>query len=514
MHAAVIILIIAICIIVMIVKGIAKHIEKHGLLILVLWFLSGHALDGKHRTDAGWFSPGTQVVNGNHQGRASRWHHRPRAHRALVRTGFTLAVVSGVYGWFTARTLTEISLAVAALVLIAAGQYVAVRKVKLASHQRSTVNPLTEAVSQQLGMSPQAAIGSVSIDPGYSKAEGMQHIGTIVLPDNWAANPGQREALEHLLQSRLGVPLSFDWRTSKHPATLRISRTPVPPSMVPLDSVLDTIRDLSPDMVLLGMNGKGEPRYWDLGAEDPGALVAAPSRRGKTTLLLSIAAQALSHGAEKVTVLDPKMVGVDEALAGVPGVSVWNNPQDIESGWSAVAEFKRFMDARIKAYAADRTLEFPRALLIIDEISMFAAMSSSHWRDTKDKSQSAKPPVFNDLAAVLWMGAAMSCNTLVFGQRVDHGITGGLMDSFGVRLMAGHTKRSWERTIGTSPVPPATKQRGRFWFYNGGGSPEEIQVVYGDHQAIRDLALSGTQEMASDTLVIELLRDTEQSEAA
>lgn len=434
------------------------------------------------------------------------WLEIPEHKRTAIRW-LTFAIVAvTVYGLVVARMITEICLAVLAVVLIVVVERKLQVRVQVRHHTKGTVKPLAHAMALEIGTPPETAHRSITIRPDYSTAKGLEDVGTIVLPDWYPANPGQREQIEHLVKSRLGMDLSFTWHTSKRPMTLQIARAPIPPTLVPFADMLPAIRALPTDKVLLGVTGRGDKKLWDMSSEDPHCLVSANTRRGKTRLLLLIACQVLFQGAEKVTAIDPKRVGIDEALAGIPGVDVHSDPRNVPDMWDAVKRFREFMDARIDAYTEDRTMEFKRALLIIDEVSQFAAMSKVYWDSIRQKTDKAVPPVWNDVAAILWQGAQFGCSMLVFGQRIEHSTLGGLIDSFGTRLLAGFQKRTYERLVGIPPVPASQRPRGRFLYFDG-EQPQWIQTVLGSDQELRSLALEG-KPIAKPTLA-EILEVTE-----
>jgi hypothetical protein len=490
----VILAVVALFIIGSILRTIAKHITKHGFMVLIFWWLTGHYMNGKHRTDAGWFTKGEHVVNGNYQGNASPWAHRPRGHRAIVRTSLTAAVLAALYGWFAARFLTEAGLAAGTVAGVAAGQYTVRRKIRTASHKRNLTDPLIAALAGHFGQSCESLDGSVSILPDYARAGNSQEIGTIILPDNYNASPEERGAMEHLLTSRLGISVDYHWDTAKRPMALRLTKTPVPPSRVPLAKMLPVIRELPVDKVLLGVTGKGEETSWNMGSEDPHCLVSAKTRRGKTRMLLSIACQVLAQGGEHVTVIDPKRVGVDECLAGVPGVRIFNDPANVAEMWDGIIEFRNMMDARIEEYQKDRTIEFKRALLVIDEASQFASQSQAHWDGERTSKDRARPPIWQHVQAVLWQGAQFKCSVLFFGQRFDFRLLGESLDSFGTILLAGYNQRTIDRLIGPgTKVPASSKIRGRFTYYDGDDA-KVIQAILGDDQELRDLALTATRK--------------------
>ena len=482
---------------------LAESVKHHGMGRLTRRFLLGHPMNGQARTDCGYFRRGSKATGGN---RASKWHHLPHAHRAGIRVTMLAGTGAACYGYFTARSITEIGVSAVAVCGIAYGLRKADKAVKLRIHVRGVTGPLAATLAPLLGISYEAALGVISVRPGYAKSAGQETIGTVVLPDNYAANPGQREAIDHLLRTRLGVEIELGWHVTGHPKTLSIIRAAIPPVMWRFADALPVIRALGTGKILLGVTGKGSNKVWDLTREDPHMFVSANTRRGKTRLLLLIVTQFLHQGAERVTAIDPKRVGIDTALAGIPGVDVHCDPGNVQDFWDAIARFRVFMDTRIKQYAADRTLTFPRALLVIDEVSQFAAQSRQLWDRTRKVGQPAIPPVWDDLAAVCWQGAQFGCHVLVFGQRIDHRTLGGMIDSFGTRLLAGYQKNTYERLVGIPPMPASQKPRGRFLFYNGGEYAVFIQVPYGEDIELRAWALSS--EYVPDTIA-ELAIDKE-----
>ena len=484
-----------------------RVIRSHGPFALTWRFILGRPLNGIRKTDATFFRHATRITHPS--GRAGRWSHLPDYHRSAIRNGSVLTLAAFTYGILTSPALTIYATGGFFLAGIIISQHVLYRKFRTYHHTHHTVTPLATAIAPYLALSPVRAHDSISIRPDWKTSKGMDLIGTVILPDEYAANSEQRHTAEHLIGSRLGLDLTFTWHTARHPMTLEIFRAPIPPAMVPLPSVLPVIRALPRGKVLLGPSGRGVPKIWDMTGEDPHCAVSANTRRGKTRLLLLIAAQVLSQGSDHVTVIDPKRVGVDECLAGIPGVIVLNNPRDIPSMWQGIHDFRLMMDGRVDAYMADRTLEFSRALLIIDEVSQFASQSKQVWdTEFRTKKDPAIPPVWNDVKAILWQGAQFGCSVLVFGQRVDFAMLGGALDSFGTRLLAGYTKRTFERLIGTTPVPQSSRIRGRFVHFDG-DETTLIQTVLGTDQELRDLAMPLTVTRAPVPLSLpapELLR--------
>jgi hypothetical protein len=84
---------------------------------------------------------------------------------------------------------------------------------------------------------------------------------------------------------------------------------------------------------------------------------------------------------------------------------------------------------------------------------------------------------------------------------LDYNILGGMLGSFGYKMLAGYTPQDYMRLIGQTPVLRSQKHRGRFLIYSG-DDPEWNQLVYGKPEEWRDYALdrqrSETKRQAAD----------------
>ncbi|MGH3378821.1 MAG: hypothetical protein ACRDP6_29245 [Actinoallomurus sp.] len=457
---------------------------------LLLRFSTGAPL-GKPRTDATLWTAGENKVGGDsfwHRAEPTAWAYLPGWQRAVVRwTPFGTA--AAWWCWPVATEWTVVVVGAAGLGLWINHLYQALQ---VRRHRRTIEAPLAVALAPILAVPERSAAAALAIEYGFEDTKGGEPVGYLELPAHFHADADQRNRTEKLFEARLGIECDFRWRTSKTPMHLEITRAPVPPDLVTLAEVRAAMDACDEGQVVLGKDARGRIFYGDFLNEDPHWGISAGSRRGKTTLLCSVAAQLLRQGAERVTGIDPKMISLD-ALVGVPGCDIHNDPRNVQDMWNAIADFRAHMDERMDAYSKDKTLEFKRSLLIIDEINQFAQMSLDYWRAIKEKKHPAQPPVWRDLAAIAWQGAQLRCNMVVVGQRLDAPSTGGtgLRDSFGIRMLAGFTPQQWGFLVGTYPVPRSQKPRGRFIVING-GDQTWVQLVKVDPEDVRDLAMEPT----------------------
>jgi hypothetical protein len=450
-------------------------------VVLAARFAAGMHMDGKARSDSTFWHRGTTgPAHWWGTGEPSRWAKLAGWHRLAVR----LAAVALLVGWLRWRSGTEWVLVLTGGPAAGIGAWRVGRSLRSWRHVRQLVRPLSSALAPFLGVGPADVEDVLELRPDFEDTLGGEHVGSLGLPDHWAATPDQKTPVEQVIAARLGIDLRYQWRTAQYPMVVNLTRAPVPPATVWLEEVLEAIEQCRDGQVVLGKDASGQIAFGDFLNEDPHWGVSAGSRRGKSTLLCLTAAQILyqsgpplaaadNDAAELlrggVTGIDPKMTSLD-ALVGLPGVEIFNDPRDVQGMWAGIKAFRKVMEDRIDAYSRDKTLEFGRRLLILDEANQFAAMSADHWQAIKDPGDKAQAPVWRDVAAVGWMGAAFNCNLAIVGQRLDSEATGkaNVRDSLGIRMLGGFTPQQWKFLVGTTPVPRSQKPRGRFIVVNGG----------------------------------------------
>jgi hypothetical protein len=482
---------------------------RHTLPRIAGRFLIGHHLDGRRRSDATFWTDGTAGEAGYWgSGRESRWVLLAGWKRAAVR----LVLVAALVGLVIRPGLTEWVLALVGGPLAGLWLWGRVVAVRLWQHRRQLERPLALALAPFLGTSPRSVEAALAVEPGFEAAAGGEHVAALELPDHWAATADLKARVEEVIHARLGVELKWHWQTSRYPMVLSVTRAPVPPALVPFAELRAAIEACEPGKMLLGVAADGTHRHWDTASEDPHIAIHGGSRRGKTTLLLLTSGQTIRQwersplpadapecAAGRVIAVDPKRVSL-LALAGMPGVELLNDPRDVEGMWAGVGRFRELVEARYEVLAADPTAEFRRSLLILDEVSMLSGMWAQHWRRVKERSDPALPPVWDDVAACVWMGAQCAAHVIVAGQRLDYQILGGMLGSFGVRMLAGYAPQDYARLVGVPPFLRSQKPRGRFLVY-AGGELDWIQLVFAEPNEVRSWLLNpgdGAPDLAED----------------
>lgn len=458
-------------------RSLARMADRHGGAVLAWRWVTGADLDHGRSHDC----PGPQC-------RARAWAHRPRHHRAAIRVATPAAALAAAYGMIADEAATVYSAAAAAVAVTLAAAWTGVRRRRQRRHDRRVIAPMAASLAAVIGTAPAQARAAVHLPHPGTDPRG--HLGHIELPDAYPAGVDARKAVEHVISTHLPWDVDVSWRTAGKPKRVMISAAPKPPEVVPFASVMDEIARCAPGVILIGIDRHSDPFRWSLNdGDDPHGGFSVGSGRGKSTFLNISGAQILHQDpAATITGIDPKMSSFDP-ITGVPGVTLANDPRDIPGMWNTVAQYKKQMDERIEAKKANPTLEFPVSLLFIDEVNMFASMSAAYWREQDEKGT---PPVWMDIAAVLWMGRFVHCHGILVGQRLDDKATGGvgLRDSLGFRGLAGYRPNQWKMLIGTTPIPKSQRQRGR-WIYSDGQEETWVQNIMATPQEIRAYAMEG-----------------------
>ena len=289
--------------------------------------------------------------------------------------------------------------------------------------------------------------------------------------------------------------MEFRW-PHKHPMRFEAICAKTAPGVVALADHVDFIDSLPAGVYFLGVDTNGERVTWNSNEEDPHFAVNGLSRRGKTNLNLGLTSQALRRR-EQVVAIDHKRVSL-RCLAGIPGFTLRNNPADVAGMWEAIHDFRLAMDEAITEHERNPLLPLSHRLLIIEEINELWAMFRSHWELKKEPGQRITDvPAWRDVKAILHQGGQFGWRVIIDGQDLKAEVLFGSRYSFGNVGLFGWKAQQWRYCVGTTPVPPAPKKKGRMCLAQGPGH-RWVQVVIadprGDHhneQAWREFALNG-----------------------
>lgn len=489
-------------------KYIAKQVLKDGIAILVIRHFSGAHYHGRKPTDATWWTPGSTTSRSyNHDSWLSRWEHKPQGHRALWRTGCTFAVVGICYGLLTARSVTFHALESLVVYGLFSAAFVTESKIKLRVHTRHIVTPIVKSLAPHLRMSEHAVRRLVHIRPEDISDEG--ECGWIEVPDEITPGDDMRTSMNRIVDSHLPVDVELDFRLQQQPRMAVIKAGLHPPEAVTWEEMLEAMNACKPGEVVIGKDRSKQPygsSFTDL--DDPHWGFDVNTGYGKSNFLGVVAAQILHQDPlAEVTVIDPKRVSLIDYLGSpydngslplLPGVTMACNPSFPEEMCDAVARVRRILERRTEQAVRDRDAKFPCHLVIIDELNQFADIVADYWnrlraedrkRPREDREDlPADAQVWQDVRTILRTGRFVNVHILVVSQDFRDDAFGGkgARNYLGFKGMAGFNPSQWKKFIGTSPVPRAQTQKGR-WIFTAGNEETWVQVTFADAERSRQL---------------------------
>ncbi|MET9956286.1 FtsK/SpoIIIE domain-containing protein [Streptomyces sp. NPDC006339] len=319
---------------------------------------------------------------------------------------------------------------------------------------------------------------------------------SVKLPPEAELGEGEQARLTGLVKRRVPGEWEAHWDHQEFKVVFR--QPPKPPAKVLMDDVREELEKLSASKALLGLGTRGESICIDFDAETPHVGLSIGTGGGKSSTLRSIIAQMVRKGAERVIIIDPKLISLD-CFQDVPGIEIYT---ELAEQWEAVAEFRREMERRYQVKRFNKDVKFPRWILVCEEQNDFAEESYQYWSEVKDKKDPAKPPVFGDIARVLFKARQADMNVVSVYQRLTARAAGGteLRDQYGAKILARFSPQAWNSLVGTTPRPKSSRHNGRAIVVIG-GSERQCQMLFMSDDEAREWALNGREPLAPPVYV-------------
>jgi hypothetical protein len=464
----------------------------------ILWrFVAGQPLDGHYRTDATYWRRGQKNL---HKTEPHRWSYLSGAERTLLRVGALAAAGASVWGWTTHRGVFLAAAAFLALLAAVWGVWVAVRTWREWHTFRHYVKPL-DAVLRPLLALPRtvAARDYITVPATFATVEDTPV--RIILPRHFNPSSRNREALAEATLPKIGrnednTDVVFHAVGNPY---MELKMAPQPPLRVPWADVVTLMESLERGQVLIGLGQRDKPFIRNfLEGESPHWGFSCNTGTGKSFFLMSTTAQVMHQDpGTTVTFIDPKGSSLPKSFVGVPGYTLYGNPDNVQEMWGGILAFEAEMDRRRAIKLNDPTVSFPLMFLFLDELSEFADMTQEEWDEIREKGDKKKAPIWRSIARIIRLVREYDGRVVVVTQRLDNPSTGGLglRDLLGFRGLAGFRRNQWMMLVGTTPVPKASPIIGR-WIYSDGFSEWWVQNVFGDPIVMRDYALVGRRDVS------------------
>lgn len=445
---------------------------------VVYRYLSGRPLDGRIRTDCGYFRPGTKILTKN--GHASRWAHRPGWYRQAWRLGIPTLVLALLVAYSQAPRLTVFLLV---LGLTGTGYLLGrkvYRKALTWTYDRKVVKPLAAALEPYTGL-PATDCRAGMLLP----TEAHPEIRVPLAPHH----SGTRAALEdiaRITRQRLGGEWDTEVNLRQAPFYLRFTPTPAPPEKVTLDMVLSDILATTEARPVLGLGSRGEVIHLDFDGEIAHLAASIGTGGGKSSFLRFLVAQFAHHGVGSFDVCDVKQVSL-QGMEQVPGLRIHRTVDEITE---AIAGLKKEMDDRYSILRKNSSRVFPRRVILLEEQNAFATLARIAWKGAGNRGNH---PVWDDIALLLTMGRQVNMNIIGVYQRMSATAAGGgdLRDQYGLKVLSRFSHQAWDVLVGTRPRGVSSAIPGRAIAVMG-GIQRQVQLPFITVQEAMQLALSGT----------------------
>lgn len=477
-----------------------------GWFVLMAWrFASGQPMDGRRRTDASFWHPGTGAVAmrmtdseafwSATAGRpATRWSLRAGWDRAARRLGTATALWVLLYGSRTARAVLGLA------VLVAAGYGVlrAVQAVRQWQHMRDVVMPLHITLGKALGLPATLRPEDWLTVPVDYRSDPETTV-RVQLPEDWAGDANARKAIVSIVVGKL----SGEWDSAFHMAGrpyVSFRPAPTPPARVGL-AELRPLMEAAPEPVfILGIGIRDSAVSINFDDDSPHLAVSAGSGGGKSTIAKVVNMQVLRKGGQAVF-LDGKR-NSHKWARGLPGVTYYRDTAEIHD---ALVRLGEEMDRRQRVTdELDDDPGFPRIAITFEEMNMVTPRLIRHWAAIKEKEDPKMSPALEALADISFAGRNVKMNLVGIAQKLTaktFGMPGGEpRENFSYKLLARYQLPTWKMLAPEVwPAPKSTDHPGRAQLV-GGGRARAVQIGNPSDSEAIEWATSGVRQHGTVTV--------------
>ncbi|AVH61709.1 MULTISPECIES: hypothetical protein [Streptomyces] len=238
--------------------------------------------------------------------------------------------------------------------------------------------------------------------------------------------------------------------------------------------IRERLQTLPASEVLIGLGTDGQPVSVDLDTESPHVLACTAGGGGTTTLLRTLTAQLLRHGAHAL-VLDRKRVSHRWAK-GLPAVTYRADLADIHDALVALAaELKRRIDHADQHGDAD---DLPRLAVVFEGADHTLRKLTRHWDTVRQEDDPKTSPAVDALHELLFAGRQARIHVLFDGYPTAGTLGPGGHEQFSTVLLGRVPTSTFTRLAPhIGPAPKASTHRGRFHAVQG-FTADQTQVLF------------------------------------
>jgi hypothetical protein len=336
------------------------------------------------------------------------------------------------------------------------------------------------------------------VKPELLDAEG----GIMVrLPTPRVPKAEQRLEVERVLAEKLGLKsgeFKADWRLDADNRHLHVFRAPPPPrvpELVRFADVFDTvIKKAEPSFLPLAIGINGKVLGADVASQTPHLIINARTGWGKSSAVGLAIAHVLHHGGD-VIIPDIKVISLDQ-FEGLDGVRYEDDIAGCHDVLCEVGELLEHRNREVKRRkrAGLPRMEFPRALVVVEEINALMRRLKTHWMEIRERGDRRPSPAITGYENGLLMGRAVNVNFIAITQSGSVNAVGGrdAREQYGTRILGWYTKNTWNMLVPEHPYVMATDRPGHGWLARG-KNVWEAQFIYAEDDELTAYATSGAR---------------------
>jgi hypothetical protein len=420
-------------------------------------------MDGKTRTDAGYFTKrGVESVQ-NWYPNPTWWALQPRAVRALIRLCTLFGSVTLTALWVADRAVFYGVVGIIGGCLLLWGLWAGWERIVHFRERKHTVIPFIEAAAPIVDQPIRQIERTIQFSPERVRLE---------VPAHFNPHDAELTRLTSLANRRLTGEWKVATQVRRLPYYVELSKQPEPRKAFNYDEFVPLVLKQKPGDVILGMGVHDELVTADIYNMYPMAALSMGTGAGKSSFLRTFIAQEYYHGVRDWLICDVKMI----SLAGIevlPGINICRTPQEIRK---AIHELRLEMDTRYQDLLMHPEMTFPRKYLILEEQNAFAILTQDDWEESGGKK---KDRVWNDIKVLIVMARQVGIHIIGAYQLLTALVSGGdstIRTMMNLKILCRYSPQAWDMLVGERPREPSSNHPGRAVAVMGEGTRKRFQI--------------------------------------
>lgn len=394
-----------------------------------------------------------------------------------------------------------------------AGTWLVVFGTMLTAHRMMWVRPLHKGVCRAAGFDVDDKARWYLTVPRDRTRDGVEFFVGVV-EDFQHTDANQKKVID-LTRKKLGLgeerwSAHFEEK-GRHNYCVFRPKEPMPTVVRFSDpEVRALVEKAKPSAPLFGIGRGGVPVYFDIDSDSPHVLLSTSTGGGKSWTIHNLTAQLMAKGAH-VAVLDYKLIS-HTWVHYLQGDGVLRYEFEIEAIHDALVELGQEARRRYDMWKGvdldDPEPQYPRLIIVCEELNATMNKLKAHWREIKPKGDTdMMGPAVGALRDILFMGRQVKVHIFAVAQYAIANDLGGpaARECFGIRLyVKTWSKQNWNTITPQHEFQAATGIDGRGFACAGSQAVETQYVMMTPHEARalvmehRDLTVRPKGDVAVD----------------